>query len=80
MEITLKNISLSERLGMRTFFAHVLDIDAIEREDRFRVWIGTPFDEIQAPEVLRVPVAAYGTLTDDMIARLRADRGETSGA
>jgi hypothetical protein len=57
-----------------------LDIDAIEREDRFRVWIGTPFDEIQTPDVLRQPVGAYGTLTDDMIARLRADRAGTSGA
>lgn len=25
----------------RTYFAQVLDIDAIEHEDRFRVWIGT---------------------------------------
>ena len=35
---------------MRTYFVQVLDTDAIEREDRFRVWIGTSFDEIQAPE------------------------------
>ena len=66
--------------GMGTFFAQVLNIDAIEREDRFRVWIGTSFDEIQAPDVLRQPIAAYGTLTDDMIARLCADRAGTSGA
>ena len=66
--------------GMGTFFAQVLDNDAIEREDRFRVWIGTSFDEIQNPEALRQPIAAYGTLTDDLIACLRADRGGTSGA
>ena len=67
-------------LPMRTYFAQVQDIDAIEREDRIRVWIGTSFDEIQAPDVLREPIAAYGTLTDDMLARLRADRAGTSGA
>jgi hypothetical protein len=65
---------------MRTYFAQVLDTDAIEREDRIRVWIGASFDEIQAPEELRLPVAAYGTLTDDIIAHLHADRDGTSGA
>lgn len=64
----------------RSYFAQVLDIDAIEREDRFRVWIGASFDEIQIPDVLRQPVSAYGTLTDDMIARLHADRAGTSAA
>ena len=60
---------------MRTYFAQVLNIDTIEREDRFRVWIGTSFDEIKAPEVLRAPIAAYGHIPDDIIQALRDDSG-----
>ncbi len=74
------NIVVGWDWPMRTYFAQVLDTDAIEREDRIRVWIGISFDEIQAPEVLRQPIAAYGTLTDDIIVRLHADRDGTSGA
>ncbi len=74
------NIVVGWDWPIRTYFAQVLYIDAIEREDHIRVWIGTSFDEIQTPEELRQPIAAYGALTDDMIACLRADRAGTSGA
>ena len=60
---------------MRTYFAQVLDIDTIEREDRIRVWIGTSFDEIKTPEVLSAPLSAYGNISDDIIQALRDDSG-----
>jgi hypothetical protein len=61
---------------METYFAQVRDNEAADDEPPIRVWVGGSFDEVQAPEELREPIAAYGTLTDNVIAILRADRGE----
>lgn len=61
---------------MRTFFAQVLDMTKQPGEEGFtRVWVGGTFDEIQSPEALRAPIAAYADITDDMVATLHADRG-----
>lgn len=65
--------------GMRTYFAQVHDKEAT-KEDLASVWIGTTFDEIQTPEELREPIAAYGALSDNGIEILYADRGGGSGA
>ncbi len=61
---------------LRTYFAQVRDNEAIDDEHPIRVWVGGSFDEVQAPEELREPIAAYGALTDNVFAILRADRGE----
>lgn len=61
------------------YFAHVRHIDTHEHEDSIRVWIGGTFDEVQAPEELRGPISAYGSLTDEVIALLHADRGKIPG-
>ena len=61
---------------MRTFFAQVLDATKQPGDEGFaRVWAGGTFDEIQSPEALRPLIAAYGDITDEMLAVLRADRG-----
>ena len=61
---------------MRTYFAQVLDVTKQPGEEGFtRVWVGGTFDEIQSPEALRTPIAAYGDITNEMVATLRTDRG-----
>jgi hypothetical protein len=65
---------------MRTYFAQVHDNETIDDENGVPVWIGTSFDEILTPEELAEPLAAYGALTDHVIAILHADRGVALGA
>ena len=65
---------------MRTYFAQVKDTPKEEGDEGFMlVWIGTPFDEIQAPEELSPPIVRYGNLPEEITTALRTDRGITMG-
>ena len=62
---------------LNSYFAQVEDMHADDDEDPVVVWVGAGPSEIQTPEALRAPIAAYGTLTDEMISTLAADRAAT---
>jgi hypothetical protein len=60
--------------ALNTHFAIVID-DRIDEEDEYvRLYLGTQYAEIPRAEDLVAPLAPYAVVTDDHIARLRADR------
>lgn len=59
---------------LETFFAQVTrEPDGEDESDPIVFWIGAFPGEVRAAEDLAKPLASYATLSDDMVAQLRAD-------
>lgn len=59
---------------MHTFFAQVTRESRAENNDNIILWLGGEVEEVRTPEDLRQPLAAYATLSDEIIQQLHADR------
>jgi hypothetical protein len=59
---------------LNTYFAIVTDERIDDDDEHVLLWLGTEFAEIPRAEDLVAPLAPYAVVTDDHIARLRADR------
>jgi len=63
---------------LHSFFAQVEHLElSDEDDDRIVVWVGASFAEIPTPEALQPHIAQYAIISDEMLARLRADRAAT---
>ena len=64
---------------LNTYFAQVHDLEVSDDDegDPVVVWVGATHSEILTPEALQLHIASYGSIPDDIVQTLRADRVTT---
>ena len=64
---------------LNSFFAQVHDLEVSDDDegDPVVVWVGATHSEILTPEALQLHIARYGTIPDEIMQTLRADRVAT---
>lgn len=59
---------------MRTYFAHVRDLNTGRRDPTLILWLGGTSDEIQSVSLLSTKLQDYATISDSMVETLWEDK------